>query len=267
MTRFAVFLLLGPPLGFVTLFWGLLGALGIALGEPPAIGTGQIVLLPMAYALGIVPALAAALFDHVLARRGTRLRILWTALASFALAFIPLAASLAAGAIHGPYVLAFGLVGAVPGAICSWLSGVFAGHRADNRADHRAVMRWLMLAFLAGGCVLHFRATDSLVAMTPDIVPFKRAVVLATGPLEFLLGLALLVPRLRRWAGIAIAAYVVAVWPANFKHAFEHLVLPPIPDSWWYHAPRLALQPAIAWWALYGAGVIDWPFRHRRKVS
>lgn len=263
MTRFAVFLLLGPPLGFATLFWGLLGTLGIALGEPPPVDAGQIVLLPMAYALGLVPALAAALVDHLLARRRVRARIAWTALASFALAFIPLATSLAAGTIHGPYVLAFGLVGAVPGAICSWLSGVLVEHRAD----HRAVMRWLMLAFLAGGCVLHFRATDSLVAMTPDIVPFKRAVVLATGPLEFLLGLALLVPRLRRWAGIAIAAYVVAVWPANFKHAFEHLVLPPIPDSWWYHAPRLALQPVIAWWALYCAEVIDWPLQRRRKDS
>jgi len=40
-----------------------------------------------------------------------------------------------------------------------------------------------------------------------------------------------------------------------------HIVLPPIPDSWWYHAPRLALQPVIAWWALFCAGVTDWPWR------
>jgi hypothetical protein len=35
MTRFLTFAILGPPLGFVTLFWGLLGTLGLALGEPP----------------------------------------------------------------------------------------------------------------------------------------------------------------------------------------------------------------------------------------
>ncbi|MGE0061382.1 MAG: DoxX family protein [Xanthobacteraceae bacterium] len=129
----------------------------------------------------------------------------------------------------------------------------------------RAAMRLAMLAFLAGGCVLHFRATGALVAMTPDWVPWKRAVVLATGPLELALGLGLLVPRLRRWCGILIAAYVVAVWPANIKHAVEHLVLPPVPDSWWYHGPRLALQPVIAWWALYGAEAVDWPFARNRR--
>jgi uncharacterized membrane protein len=125
----------------------------------------------------------------------------------------------------------------------------------------RTVMRWIMVAFFAGGCVLHFRATDSLMAMTPDWVPFPRQVILITGILELAGGIALLVPKLRWWAGVALAAYVIAVWPANIKQAVEHIVLPPIPDSWWYHGPRLALQPVIAWWALFSGGVIDWPWR------
>ncbi|MBX3553630.1 MAG: hypothetical protein KIT85_02145 [Pseudolabrys sp.] len=119
MRRFLIFAILGPPLGFVTLFWGLLGA----LGEPPTIDAGQIVLLPMAYALGLVPALIAAAFDEYLARRGTPARILWTALLSCLTGFLPILTSVIAGNVHGPYVLAFGLVGAVPGAICAWLSG------------------------------------------------------------------------------------------------------------------------------------------------
>jgi uncharacterized membrane protein len=125
-------------------------------------------------------------------------------------------------------------------------------------------MRWIMAAFFAGGCVLHFRATDSLLAMTPDWVPFPREVVLITGILEFAGAVALLMPRWRWWAGIALAVYVIAVWPANIKQAVEHIVLPPIPDSWWYHGPRLALQPVLAWWALFSAGVIDWPWRRAR---
>jgi uncharacterized membrane protein len=124
-------------------------------------------------------------------------------------------------------------------------------------------MRIVMAAFMLGGFVLHFRATDQLVAITPEWVPFAREVVLATGVLELIFAFALLVPRLRKITGVAIALYVIAVWPANFKHAFEHIVTPPIPDSWWYHAPRLALQPVIAWWALFAARVIDWPFRAR----
>jgi uncharacterized membrane protein len=128
----------------------------------------------------------------------------------------------------------------------------------------RAVMRWIMAAFFAGGCILHFRATDSLLAMTPDWVPFRREVVLTTGILELVGSVALLMPRWRWWAGIALAVYVVAVWPANIQQAVEHIVLPPIPDSWWYHGPRLALQPVLAWWALFSAGVTDWPWRRVR---
>ena len=124
-------------------------------------------------------------------------------------------------------------------------------------------MRIIMDAFMLGGFVLHFRATDQLVAITPNWVPFAREIVLATGVLELIFAFALLAPRLRKITGVAIALYVIAVWPANFKHAFEHIAAPPIPDSWWYHAPRLALQPAIAWWALFATRAIDWPFRAR----
>lgn len=129
----------------------------------------------------------------------------------------------------------------------------------------RAVMRWIMAAFFAGGFVLHLAAPDALVQITPDWVPFPRDVVFITGALELLGAIALLVPRLRRWAGVMLAIYVLAVWPANIKQAFAHIVLPPIPDSWWYHGPRLALQPVLAWWALFCAGVIDWPFRAWRR--
>jgi hypothetical protein len=51
------------------------------------------------------------------------------------------------------------------------------------------------------------------------------------------------------------------VFPANIKHAIEHVRLPPAPDSWWYHGPRLALQPVLVWWAVFCAEVVDWPFK------
>lgn len=132
-----------------------------------------------------------------------------------------------------------------------------------TKPSWRGVMRIVMSAFFAGGFVLHLLATDKLVAITPNWVPFPREVVLITGVIELAGAIALLVPKLRRATGIALALYVIAVWPANFKHAFAHIVTPPIPDSWWYHAPRLALQPVIAWWALFATRVIDWPFRQR----
>ena len=40
-----------------------------------------------------------------------------------------------------------------------------------------------------------------------------------------------------------LAVYAVCVWPANIYQAFWHVHVWPLPDSWWYHGPRLALQP------------------------
>jgi uncharacterized membrane protein len=132
---------------------------------------------------------------------------------------------------------------------------------SSHLATLRFVMRIVMAAFFAGGFVLHMTAADALVSITPGWVPFPRAVVSITGWLELAGAVGLLLPQTRRAAGIALALYVLAVWPANIHQALAHIVVPPIPDSWWYHGPRLALQLVLAWWALFSAGVIDWPVR------
>jgi len=75
--------------------------------------------------------------------------------------------------------------------------------------------------------------------------------------------IALVTKPLRWWAGLAFAVYALCVWPANFKHAIEAIDLPYVSNNWLYHGPRLALQPVLIWWALYCAGVIDWPWRRR----
>jgi hypothetical protein len=70
----------------------------------------------------------------------------------------------------------------------------------------------------------------------------------------------------RRWAGIGLAAYAVCVFPANLYHAFWNVQVPPLPSSWWYHGPRLLLQPVLVWWALWAGEVIDWPFAPHRPA-
>ena len=132
---------------------------------------------------------------------------------------------------------------------------------AARLASVRTVLRLVLAAFFAGGFVLHMTAVDALVSITPDWVPVPRAVVLTTGWLELAGAIGLMLPQTRRVAGVALALYILAVWPANIHQAIAHIVVPPIPDSWWYHGPRLALQPVLAWWALFCAGVIDWPMR------
>jgi uncharacterized membrane protein len=125
----------------------------------------------------------------------------------------------------------------------------------------RAAMRWILALFYAVAGVAHQWAPDKLLAITPSWVPFPSQVVFVTGVCEILGAVALLTRPLRRWAGIALAAYAICVWPANFKHAIDGIDLPYIASSWLYHGPRLAFQPVIVWWALYCSGAIDWPWR------
>ncbi|MBX9932128.1 MAG: DoxX family protein [Methylobacterium sp.] len=121
-------------------------------------------------------------------------------------------------------------------------------------------MRWSMIAVFGGIGILHVLSPDALLRIMPDWVPEPRRVVVATGWLEIAASLGLLFGRIAGLSGLVLALYAVAVFPANLKHAFQGIVVPGLPDTWWYHGPRLALQPVIVWWCLYATGWIRWPF-------
>jgi uncharacterized membrane protein len=133
-----------------------------------------------------------------------------------------------------------------------------------TRERVRRRMRWAMAAFYAGAGALHLSAPDAFVAITPDWVPFPREVVLATGVCEIAGAAALLTTKLRTLAGLMLALYAIAVFPANIKHALENVPISGVTLGWWYHAPRLALQPVLVWWALFSSGLVDWPWLAKR---
>jgi uncharacterized membrane protein len=128
-------------------------------------------------------------------------------------------------------------------------------------AKARLIMRWVMAAFYAVAGLGHITMPGAFLPIVPDWVPWPREVILVTGLCELMGSVALITTRFRALAGIMLALYALCVWPANIKHAAEHIALPFIPDSWWYHGPRLAFQPVLIWWALFCSGAIDWPWR------
>lgn len=125
------------------------------------------------------------------------------------------------------------------------------------------MIRWALAALYGVAGLAHFTATDRFLLIVPSWVPEPRLVVQITGMCEIAGAAALLIPKLRRAAGLMLALYALCVLPANVKHAVEGVGVPGLPDSWWYHGPRLALQPVLIWLALYGSHVIEWPFRAR----
>ena len=125
----------------------------------------------------------------------------------------------------------------------------------------RKVARILLaVAYLIAG-VAHLRVPGGFLQITPGWVPFPEAVVAFTGVAEIAGAVGLMIPRLRYAAGIGLALYALFVWPANINHALNDIAIGGRHLSWWYHGPRLVLQPVIIWLALWVAYVTDWPFR------
>ena len=76
----------------------------------------------------------------------------------------------------------------------------------------------VMFAFTA---MSHFipRTRGDLVAMVPPALPMAGALVTMTGILELAGAVGLLLPDWHRWAALALAALLVALFPANVHAA------------------------------------------------
>ncbi len=115
-----------------------------------------------------------------------------------------------------------------------------------RRPSAKATSRGLLAGFFIGAGVMHFVAPEPYEKMTPGWVPHPREVVYLSGVAEMAGGVMVLVPRLRRFAGIYLIALLAAVFPANVQMAFEPERHGISPLLLWL---RLPLQPLAMWWA------------------
>jgi len=142
MKRFLIFAAVAPPIGFVVAFWVMLQIANWLAGSPSTFAVAQVVMLPTIYLIGLIPALMAAWFDHTLAGRNFAHRTVLTALFGYAISYLPLIGAPWMGFVYGPYVVLFGLVGAVPSAVCSWLVAGSGGRRPRSELSrHQARIR------------------------------------------------------------------------------------------------------------------------------
>jgi hypothetical protein len=137
--RMLLFALIGPFIGFVMAFWVMLPLLTAALGDQPGASLGQLGILPAAYFIGALPAALTGAIDDLLARRSLRpiWRPLWTGLAGYLLGFAPILGGLLMGFMHGPILLLFGLIGAVPALVCSLVAALIEKRGANHTLPSR----------------------------------------------------------------------------------------------------------------------------------
>lgn len=117
--------------------------------------------------------------------------------------------------------------------------------------------RWALAVGMAFAGVAHFVTPLPFVQHLPDAIPMREAVIYASGAVEIALGAALLgVARWRPYAGLALAAYLVAVFPGNLYVAVAGVDVDGQPGGV-YPWLRLPFQALFIWLALWSTGALS----------
>lgn len=116
----------------------------------------------------------------------------------------------------------------------------------------RRILRFVMAAGMTTMGILHFVRPSNFVAIMPPWIPEPLLMVHLSGVFEILGGVGLLIPKLRRVAGLGLIALFLAVFPANIHMALNNVHVPGVPPQpdWvlWVRLPFQVLFIAWAWW-------------------
>lgn len=145
--------------------------------------------------------------------------------------------------------------------------GVAAIRRHETFRFHARIGLAIAMAF-AGAA--HLFMPEPFVQHLPEWVPDRHAIIYASGIMEVALGIALIWPAgWRQMVGLALAAYLVAVFPANVYVAVESVEVDGQPGGV-YPWLRLPFQALFVWLALWTTGAFSLlrmlPEPHRRST-
>lgn len=122
---------------------------------------------------------------------------------------------------------------------------------AAGMSAFRDPVRIGLAVLMAVAGIAHFTSPRPFIEHLPAVVPLRVELVALTGAMEIGLAAALVGPR--RWrplAGVALAVYLVLVFPANAYAAVSQAPIEGIPTGWvrWARLPlQLPLIVAALW--------------------
>ena len=115
----------------------------------------------------------------------------------------------------------------------------------------KRVSLFLLAAFYTYAGIGHFTNEAFFLRIVPPWLPYPLAMVQISGVAEIAGGLGILVPQLRRVAGIGLLALLVAVYPANIHMALhpEQFADMGSPAAFYFRLPLQFVAFAWTWWA------------------
>jgi uncharacterized membrane protein len=102
------------------------------------------------------------------------------------------------------------------------------------------------LLFIAAG-ITHFVRPEFFLRIMPPYLPWHMALVLISGAAEIVLGVGIMIPKVKRWAAWGLIALLIAVFPANLHMAMNPQLFPDISTAAIYI--RLPIQALLILWA------------------
>jgi uncharacterized membrane protein len=128
--------------------------------------------------------------------------------------------------------------------------------RSERRRPPPDAARIAMSTAMAFTGVSHVVNPKPFVQHLPDVVPAREQIIFGTGLLEMLFGVGLAAPsRWRREVAIALAAYLIAVFPANVYVAVSGTRIEGLPGAShpWLRLPFQGVYIAWTFWAVPGS--------------
>src|SRR5262245_54085911 len=93
----------------------------------------------------------------------------------------------------------------------------------SGEINYRLSGRIAMSAMLLFTAIGHFKFTDGMSKMIPKFIPAKKQIVLATGVLEILAAIGLLLPSLYKITGWLLIEFFILILPANIYAAIKRI--------------------------------------------
>lgn len=115
----------------------------------------------------------------------------------------------------------------------------------------KTALRWVLTVGMVFVGVLHFVSPAGFVAIVPEVLPAKLALVYVSGIAEIAGGLGLILPQTRRLAAWGLVALYVAVFPANINMLVNDLPLGDNHLETWQLWARLPFQAVLIAWAYW----------------
>lgn len=117
------------------------------------------------------------------------------------------------------------------------------------------VFKYLLGILLVFGGVAHFTKTEFYLKAIPSYLPFHEFIVYASGVLEVVLGVLLVISKTTRKAAIGIIILFIAIFPANINMYLNHTDFPEMSET--ALLIRLPIQLILIAWAYIYARKIN----------